>query len=84
MMKRNHTGKVTELTRLPMNKNEILQLVKEHFDEEWCEEDGHGWVEFAGKPDAFVKFYRKAYSEGWREGNDEGYDDGCFQATGGN
>jgi hypothetical protein len=33
MMKRNHTGKVTELTRLPMNKNEILQLVKEHFQE---------------------------------------------------
>ena len=55
-----------------MTKDEILQLVKEHFDEEWCEEDGHGWVEFAGKPDAFVKFYRKAYSEGWREGNDDG------------
>jgi hypothetical protein len=84
MMKRNHTGKVTELTRLPMNKNEILQLVKEHFDEEWCEEDGHGWVEFAGKPDAFVKFYRKAYSEGWREGNEEGYDGGWFPPTGGN
>ena len=71
-MKRNHTGKVTELTRLPMNKNEILQLVKEHFEEEWCEEDGHGWVEFAGKPDAFVKFYCEAYSRGWREGNDDG------------
>jgi hypothetical protein len=83
MMKRNHTGKVTELTRLPMNKNEILQLVKEHFQEGGVRDDG-SCAEYYGDPDAFVKFYRKAYSEGWREGNDEGYDDGCFQATGGN
>ena len=82
-MKRNHTGKVTELTRLPMNKNEILQLVKEHFQEGGVRDDG-SCSEYYGDLDAFVKFYRKAYSEGWREGNDEGYDDGCFQATGGN
>ena len=82
-MKRNHTGKVTELTRLPMNKNEILQLVKEHFQEGGVRDDG-SCSEYYGDIDAFVKFYRKAYSEGWREGNDEGYDDGCFQATGGN
>jgi hypothetical protein len=67
-----------------MTKDEILQLVKEHFIEEEVDEDGYCWTEYAGKPDAFVKFYRKAYSQGWRKGNEEGYDDGCFQATGGN
>ena len=82
-MKRNHTGKVTELTRLPMNKNEILQLVKEHFQEGGVRDDG-SCSEYYGDTDAFVKFYRKVYSEGWRGGNEEGYDDGCFQATGGN
>lgn len=49
-----------------MTKEQILQLVKEHFEEEWCEEDGHGWVEFAGKPDAFVKFAR-AIIEGYEK-----------------
>ena len=39
-----------------MTEEQILELVKEHFTEEWCEEDGHGWTEFSGKPDAFVKF----------------------------
>ncbi len=50
-----------------MTDEQILQLVKEHFEEEWCEEDGHGWVEFAGKPDAFVKFARKIFEEGQQE-----------------
>ena len=81
-MKRNHTGKVTELTRLPMNKNEILQLVKEHFQEGGVRDDG-SCSEYYGDTDAFVKFYRKVYSEGWR-GRMRVYDDGCFQATGGN
>ena len=58
-----------------MTKEQVLQLVKEHFEEEWCEEDGHGWAEFAGKPDAFVKFALAVY--------EEGYDEGCFAATGG-
>ena len=66
-----------------MTKNEILQLVKEHFQEGGVRDDG-SCSEYYGDTDAFVKFYRKAYSEGWRVGNDEGYDDGCFQATGGN
>ena len=47
-----------------MTDEQILQLVKEHFEEEWCEENGHGWVEFAGKPDAFVKFARAMYNKG--------------------
>ena len=50
-----------------MTKEQILQLVKEHFEEEWCEEDGHGWVEFAGKPDAFVKFAEAIYGEGYEQ-----------------
>ena len=58
-----------------MTAEQILELVKEHFTEEWCEEDGCGWTEFAGKPDAFLKFAQLMY--------EEGYDQGCFEATGG-
>ena len=50
-----------------MTEEQILKLVKEHFEEEWCEENGHGWVEFAGKPDAFVKFARAIYEEGYEQ-----------------
>jgi hypothetical protein len=39
-----------------MTDEQILELVKEHFTEEWCEEDGYGWTEFAGKLNTFVKF----------------------------
>ena len=39
-------------------------MVKEYFTEEWCEEDGCGWTEFAGKPDAFVKFAKVMYDKG--------------------
>ena len=63
MMKRNHTGKATELTRLPMNKNEILQLVKEHFQEGGVRDDG-SCAEYYGEPDAFVKFARAMYNKG--------------------
>lgn len=41
-----------------MSDKEIIELVQEYFVEEWCEEDGHGWVEFSGKPDVFLKFAR--------------------------
>lgn len=58
-----------------MTDEQIISLVKEHFTEEWCEEDGCGWTEFAGKPDAFLKFAQLMY--------EEGYDQGCFEATGG-
>lgn len=44
-----------------MTDEQILELVKEHFTEEWCEEDGCGWTEFAGKFDAFVKFAWEIY-----------------------
>jgi len=39
-----------------MTNEEILQLVKEHFEEWEADEDGYCWIEFAGKPDAYVKF----------------------------
>ena len=60
------THKGTEMT-----KEELLQLVKEHFQEGGVRDDG-SCSEYYGDLDAFVKFYRKAYSEGWREGFDEG------------
>ena len=52
-------------------KEEMLQLVKEHFQEGGVRDDG-SCSEYYGDLDAFVKFYRKAYSEGWREGFDKG------------
>lgn len=55
-----------------MTKDEILQLVEEHFLEEWCEEDGQGWVEFSGKPEAFVKFAEAIYNTGYGRGYDDG------------
>jgi hypothetical protein len=54
-----------------MTTEEILELVKEHFTEEWCEEDGYGWTEFAGKPDAFMKFAQVIYELGYNNGYSE-------------
>ena len=54
-----------------MTKDEILQLVKEHFQEGGVRDDG-SCAEYYGDPDAFVKFYRKAYSEGFSDGCKEG------------
>jgi hypothetical protein len=50
-----------------MTDKQIFELVKEHFTEEWCEEDGNGWVEFSGKPDAFLKFAQAIYVEGYEQ-----------------
>ena len=46
---------------------EILKLVKEHFEEDWDENDG---CEYSGNFDAFVKFAQEIY--------DKAYDDGYF------
>ena len=51
-----------------MTNEQILQLVKEHFEEWEADEDGYCWIEFAGKPDAFVKFARELYDEGYSKG----------------
>ena len=52
---------------------EVIKLVKEHFEEDWDENDG--W-EYSGNFDAFVKFARALYEEGYEEGYGRGYDVG--------
>ena len=54
-----------------MTEEEILQLVKEHFEEDWDENDG--W-EYSGNFDAFVKFARELYDKAKWEGYYEGYE----------
>ena len=65
--------------RLVMTKNEILQLVKEHFQEGGVRDDG-SCSEYYGDTDAFVKFaeeiYQEGYCDGCAEGYLEGYDEG--------
>lgn len=56
-----------------MTKEEIFQMVKEYFTEEWCEEDGFGWTEFSGDPDTFVKFAQAIRENGYNEGYDDGF-----------
>ena len=53
-----------------MNEEQILELVKEHFEEDWDENDG--W-EYSGNFDAFVKFAREFYNKGKWEGYYDGY-----------
>ena len=55
-----------------MNDEQILELVKEHFTEEWCEEDGYGWTEFAGKPDSFLKFAQQIFEIGRESASPDG------------
>jgi len=57
-----------------MSDEQILELVKEHFIEEEVDDDGYCWIEFSGKPDAFVKFARVIYTEGFKVGYDEGWE----------
>lgn len=57
-----------------MTDDQILDLVKKHFIEEEVDEDGDCWIEFAGKPNAFLKFAKAMYEKG----NREGYAEGCI------
>jgi hypothetical protein len=64
---------------ITLNEDELIELRKQFLEInelEEVDEDGYCWAEYAGKPDAFLKFVRAIY--------EEGYDDGCFRATGGN
>ena len=54
-----------------MTDEQILQLVKEHFEEDWDENDG--W-EYSGNFDAFVKFARELYDKAKWEGYYDGYE----------
>ena len=53
-----------------MLDEEVIKLVKEHFEEDWDENDG--W-EYSGNFDAFVKFAQEIY--------DKAYDDGCYETS---
>ena len=55
-----------------MTNEEILELVKEHFEVGGIRDDG-SCSEYYGNPDAFVKFAHKIYQMG--------YDDGCYETS---
>ena len=61
-----------------MTEEQILQLIKEHFEEDWDENDG--W-EYSGNFDAFVKFAKQIYRKGKSDGYENGYDDGMCEAN---
>ena len=69
-----------------MTDEQILQLVKEHFQEGGVRDDG-SCAEYYGNFDTFAKFARKViskeYSQGYDDGYGSGYDQGCYEATGG-
>lgn len=44
-----------------MDKEQIIQMVKEHFEEDW--DDYDGW-EYSGKMDVFIKFAQAIYDKG--------------------
>ena len=54
-----------------MTDKQIIELVKEHFIEEWSEEDGNGWVEFSGKPSDFLKFAQAIHEDGYNKGYEQ-------------
>lgn len=56
-----------------MTDEQILQMVKEHFEEDWDENDG--W-EYSGNFDTFMKFARELWAEGFKVGVEYGYDEG--------
>ena len=55
-----------------MTDEQIIELVKEHFVEEEVDDDGYCWIEFAGKPDAFLKFARVIFEEGRESASSDG------------
>jgi len=56
-----------------MTDDQILDFVKEHFIEEEVDEDGDCWIEFSGKPNAFLKFAQAIYDEGVKDGREPFY-----------
>jgi hypothetical protein len=56
-----------------MTEEQILQMVKEYFNEGGIRDDG-SCTEYYGDPDAFVKFAREMYEKGYDEGTDDAYD----------
>lgn len=60
-----------------MTEEQILTLVKEHFEVGGIRDDG-SFSEYYGTPDAFLKFARAIYEKGY----DVGYKE-CFYKWGG-
>lgn len=60
-----------------MTDEQIIQLAQQHLEEEWCEEDGEGWVEFAGTPQRLIEFARLIYQTGFDSGM-ESYAEGQY------
>ena len=58
-----------------MTKDQILQLVKEHFKEGGLRDDGSS-SEYYGDPDTFVKFTKAIYDMGKSDGYEDGRYDG--------
>jgi hypothetical protein len=58
-----------------MSNEQILQLVKEHFQEGGVRDDG-SCAEYYGDPDAFVKFALAIHEHGY----DKGYNKASYDA----
>lgn len=58
-----------------MTTQEILTLMKEHFQEGGIRDDG-GCCEWFATTDAALKFAEKLYSEGYENGRLDGYSEG--------
>jgi hypothetical protein len=56
-----------------MTSQDFIELAKEHLTEEWCEENGNGWVEFAGTPNEIIEFAKAIY--------DRAYTEGCYDTS---
>jgi hypothetical protein len=56
-----------------MSNEQILQLVKKHFQEGGVRDDG-SCAEYYGDPDAFLKFAQAIYEKGYDEGTDDAYE----------
>jgi hypothetical protein len=56
-----------------MTKDQILQLIKEHFKEGGIRDDG-SCSEYYGDLDTFMEFAEKMYNQGRYDGYESGYD----------
>lgn len=63
-----------------MNKEQILQLVKEHFQEGGVRDDG-SCSAYYGDTDTFERFAEKIYQEGYCDGCAEGYLEGYDEGS---
>jgi hypothetical protein len=65
-----------------MTDEQILELVKEHFEEGGIQDDG-SCNEWYGNTDSFLKFASKLYYQARYDGYHSGYDSGYRECSGG-